>query len=407
MNVTNIEWLAGRRYNTLGVTCPVVVRGEQTNTCGAFLMVLWENLTDPIITGREELDPTLVSYVRDLVDAAYGEENLIDLMKTRLRLDEQEARLADDINTVTLSFRAEADAVFEQAVGDLALPGAYSETASALQAAMSVSQHAAAATSHWSVQTTANTSVDDMPGIRETVAVHVSGLRNGLHVLGEAGYGAEVAHLYSEIDRLETVGDRIQDGRPELVDALQGAARQRAQMRSLMDYQLKPAVISSLDNQLYYMLTGRSERRDDVSMDSDPLSDVEFMRYWHLASVNNGLFRTFSGLIIALIMTEPTLVGEGEERFITASHRLEKSIDYLERDGGAEMSPQLVPLARQFIGLGNGPSNFFDSLRYRLPLIASERDMIGTIQLTHAGLQREMDVLIDRILEDASSSAGS
>ncbi|MCY3596946.1 MAG: hypothetical protein OXG71_05850, partial [Rhodospirillales bacterium] len=139
---------------------------------------LRESIDRYVDTGREELDPTLVSHVRDLVDAAYGEENLIDLMKTRLRLDEQEARLADAINTVMLSFRAEADAVFEQAVGDLALPGTYRETASALQAAMSVSQHAAAATSHWSVQTTANTSVDDMPGIRETVAVHVSGLRN-------------------------------------------------------------------------------------------------------------------------------------------------------------------------------------------------------------------------------------
>ncbi len=53
--ITNIEWLAGRGYNTLGVTCPVVFRGERTNTSGSFLMVLWENLTDPIITGREEL----------------------------------------------------------------------------------------------------------------------------------------------------------------------------------------------------------------------------------------------------------------------------------------------------------------------------------------------------------------
>lgn len=53
--ITNIEWLAGRGYNTLGVTCPVVFRGERADTSGSFLMVLWENLTDPIITGREEL----------------------------------------------------------------------------------------------------------------------------------------------------------------------------------------------------------------------------------------------------------------------------------------------------------------------------------------------------------------
>ena len=89
-----------------------------------------------------------------------------------------------------------------------------------------------------------------------------------------------------------------------------------------------------------------------ASSSQPPLSRSEFLRYWHLASVYNSLFRTFSGLIIAIIMTEPTMIGEGEERFATASHRLEKSIDFLEGDGGAELDPQLVPLARQFIAFG-------------------------------------------------------
>ena len=51
----DIEWLAGRGYNTLGVTFPAVYRGHEETVRGPFLAVLWENLTDPIITGREEL----------------------------------------------------------------------------------------------------------------------------------------------------------------------------------------------------------------------------------------------------------------------------------------------------------------------------------------------------------------
>ena len=50
-----IEWLAGRGYNTLGVTFPASFKGEQDQVSGQFLAVLWENLADPIITGREEL----------------------------------------------------------------------------------------------------------------------------------------------------------------------------------------------------------------------------------------------------------------------------------------------------------------------------------------------------------------
>ena len=53
--ITEIDWLAGRGYNTLGVSWPAVFEGEQDQVSGSFLSVLWENLTDPILTGREEL----------------------------------------------------------------------------------------------------------------------------------------------------------------------------------------------------------------------------------------------------------------------------------------------------------------------------------------------------------------
>ena len=214
-----------------------------------------------------------------------------------------------------------------------------------------------------------------------------------------------MAHLYPELDRLDSVAERILGGRPELAGALQSAARERAQLRSFVDYQLEPAVVASLDNQLYYMLTGRSEFRDDSAVASDRLSHVEFMRYWHLSSVYSSLFRTFSGLIIAIIMTEPNLIAEGEERFATASHRLGKSIDFLEEEGGAELDPGLIPLARQFIAFGNGESNVFDSLKHRLPLVASERASIEAGRQIHSGLRDDMDALLDGVLSSAASSA--
>lgn len=53
--IKEIEWLAGRGYNTLGVNVPVTFKGKEDEVSGNFLTVLWENLTDPILTGREEL----------------------------------------------------------------------------------------------------------------------------------------------------------------------------------------------------------------------------------------------------------------------------------------------------------------------------------------------------------------
>ena len=356
-------------------------------------------------TGQEDLDPMLVPLARGLVDAAYGEANLIDLMKTRLRLSDQEAQLAAAVDAASSSLQAEVGAVLEQTIGGLDLTDSRRDTAVALQAALAVNQHAAAAASRSSARTTASTTPAEAPEIRDAVAADISGIRRGLDTLGEVGYGAAVAHMYSEIDRFESNAERVNDNRPELAAALQSAGRERAQLRSFLDYQLEPAVVASLDNQLYYMLTGWSEFRDDGSIESDPLSHTELMRYGHLASVYTSLFQTFSGLIIAIIMTEPTWIGVGEERFITASHRLEKNIDSLEELGGIELDPQVVPLARQFIAFGSGESNVFDSLRHRLPLIASESELIEANRQINSGLQVDIDALLDGIIQDAVSPA--
>jgi hypothetical protein len=53
--MTEVEWLAGRGYNTFGVRFPARFAGSQGEVRGEFLAVLWENRPEPIITGREEL----------------------------------------------------------------------------------------------------------------------------------------------------------------------------------------------------------------------------------------------------------------------------------------------------------------------------------------------------------------
>lgn len=50
-----LAWLAGRGYNTLGVKVPVRFSGTIDNVRGHLLLVIWENMPDAIITGREEL----------------------------------------------------------------------------------------------------------------------------------------------------------------------------------------------------------------------------------------------------------------------------------------------------------------------------------------------------------------
>lgn len=49
----DIDWLAGRGYNLISVNASVVFRGEDRDITGTYTLVMWENLTDPILAGRE------------------------------------------------------------------------------------------------------------------------------------------------------------------------------------------------------------------------------------------------------------------------------------------------------------------------------------------------------------------
>lgn len=48
-----VDWLAGNGYNLLSVNASAIYNGKTEKMVGNFNLVMWENLTDPILTGRE------------------------------------------------------------------------------------------------------------------------------------------------------------------------------------------------------------------------------------------------------------------------------------------------------------------------------------------------------------------
>ncbi|HUW17507.1 MAG TPA: acetoacetate decarboxylase family protein [Actinomycetes bacterium] len=48
-----VDWLAGHGYNLVAVNASAVYRGSAEELEGTFTLVMWENLTDPILSGRE------------------------------------------------------------------------------------------------------------------------------------------------------------------------------------------------------------------------------------------------------------------------------------------------------------------------------------------------------------------
>ena len=70
----DIGWLAGRSYNILMVTLPVLFHNRGGLLRGSFMPVLWESLADPILTGRDELGhPKLWAEIPDPVVTTHSQ----------------------------------------------------------------------------------------------------------------------------------------------------------------------------------------------------------------------------------------------------------------------------------------------------------------------------------------------
>ncbi len=54
-SMKNIPWMAGRGYNVSDFRFPAVFRGKAGLVHGSFVLIRWENLADPILSGRDEL----------------------------------------------------------------------------------------------------------------------------------------------------------------------------------------------------------------------------------------------------------------------------------------------------------------------------------------------------------------
>jgi hypothetical protein len=62
----NLGWLAGRGYNFVTVSTPVVFEGDLDVVTGDFSFCLWESKADPIMTGRDEIGmPKLFADIPD------------------------------------------------------------------------------------------------------------------------------------------------------------------------------------------------------------------------------------------------------------------------------------------------------------------------------------------------------
>ncbi len=61
-----VDWMAGSYYNLVTVAAPVRFNGQRDQVEGPFALVVWENKTTPILTGRQMGVPKIYADIEDL-----------------------------------------------------------------------------------------------------------------------------------------------------------------------------------------------------------------------------------------------------------------------------------------------------------------------------------------------------
>jgi hypothetical protein len=105
-----VDWMAGSYYNLITVAAPVRFNGQRDQVEGVFTLVVWENKTTPILTGREMGVPKIYADIEDLhivvetyrTHASYEGSTFLQLEMTELKpVDKQHVEtLSTDVNSL-------------------------------------------------------------------------------------------------------------------------------------------------------------------------------------------------------------------------------------------------------------------------------------------------------------------
>ena len=293
--------------------------------------------------------------------------------------------------------------------GWLALGGVVDESertddAAALGAAVAIARHSSDLMAVGAVASNATMDRDSVLAARAEIARLKSALAEQVAVL--EGANASAARVANHVDGLVSTVEEIDGGRPDILRALLRGEQAFQELVVTNTRALFPALTGSLDDQIYFMLTGESDARPSAVPAARALSEEELQRFWHMAGVQRDVSLGHTLLSIASLVQEPTRVARTQESFDTVAQRLVRSLDYLAENGGPDLDPRVVPLANGLRAAGAGQGGLFGELETRLELTVRERDLIAASEHHHTALLAELDAFAGEVQGGAGAGNG-
>lgn len=292
--------------------------------------------------------------------------------------------------------------------GWLAIDGLVDEDAEAdtdaLAAAVAITRHANDLMATGAVASNATMTRDTVLADRSEITRLKSGLAEQVAVIEGSDYDATA--IAERVDALVSTVEGIDSGRPDLLRALLLGEQSFQELVVTNTRSLFPAIGTSIDDQMYYILTGWDDTRSTHDRsDTGSRSQEELLRLWHLASIQRDAGIGHTVLSIASLLQDPTRVARTQESFETVAQRMAESLEYLAERGGPALDPQIIPLATNLREAGTGEGSLFEDLESRLELSVREQDLIAASEAHHDALLAELDEFAAAV--QAGAAAGS
>ena len=194
----------------------------------------------------------------------------------------------------------------------------------------------------------------------------------------------------SQIDRLE---DNVITIRDKMATAFFFNRRSDTLLQEMTDLraELEQVLIPAVDDELFYIITGRSELGAFIAPYATHFSEQEFGTYRHLTALQADTNIALQQLSSVFSIFDPALVEAQEERFESSIASIDRNMAAL---NNSELEERLTPLYTRLEELGLTEDGVFVTLRSKLELAEEQSALLALSREQSTDLLVEVDQLV-------------
>ncbi len=204
---------------------------------------------------------------------------------------------------------------------------------------------------------------------------------------------ADPAKADSISDHVKTLEDNVETIRDNMGTVFFLNRRSDALLDEMVALRLEldQALVSAVDDGLFFILTGRSELGDFVAPYAVHFSESEFGTYRHLTALQADTNIALQQLSSVFSIFDPALVEAQEERFESSIASIDRNLAAL---NNSDLEENLTPLYNRLKNLGQGEGGVFVTLQSKLELADSQSEFLYLSREQSAILLAEVDGLV-------------